>query len=96
MVREGMAGGENRTARQFAAKYTVAAKTGTAQVIETRSDHGAFIAYAPVENPEVAIAVVLENGTSRPATDLAKKILDAYFASKGKGISPTPEGVLLP
>jgi penicillin-binding protein 2 len=98
VVREGMVqAAKTGTARQFAsAKYTVAAKTGTAQVIETRSDHGAFIAYAPVENPEVAIAVVLENGTSRPSTDLAKKILDAYFISKGKGISPTPEGVLLP
>lgn len=97
-VREGMIQtGKTGTARQFAsARYTVAAKTGTAQNLKTRSDHGVFIAYAPAENPEVAISVVLENGTSRPAADLAKVILDAYFASKGKGISPTPEGVLLP
>ncbi|HPU58863.1 MAG TPA: penicillin-binding transpeptidase domain-containing protein, partial [Candidatus Avimonas sp.] len=89
--------GKTGTARQFAsAKYTVAAKTGTAQNLKTRSDHGVFIAYAPAENPEVAIAVLLENGTSKPAANLAKTILDAYFASKGKGISPTPEGVLLP
>jgi penicillin-binding protein 2 len=97
-VREGMIQtAKTGTARQFAsANYSVAAKTGTAQIVKTRSDHGVFIAYAPAENPEVAISVVLENGTSRPSANLAKKILDAYFASKGKGISPTPEGVLLP
>ncbi|MDD3692811.1 MAG: penicillin-binding transpeptidase domain-containing protein [Oscillospiraceae bacterium] len=99
-VREGMikAAKPGGTAgSQFAgAKYTVAAKTGTAQIVTTRSDHGVFIAYAPAENPEVAIAVVLENGTSRPSTALARKVLDAYFESKSKGTAPTPQGELLP
>ncbi len=77
--------------------YTAAGKTGTAQTgIEGRSDHGVFIGYAPYDNPEVAIAVVLENGTSRPSTRLAKTMLDAYFASKEAGVAPTPEGELLP
>ena len=76
--------------------YTVAAKTGTAQNSRSRSDHGTFIAYAPVENPEVAIAVVMENGTSRPASDVARKVLDAYFAAKTQSQSPTVPGQLLP
>ncbi len=77
--------------------YTAAGKTGTAQTgIDGRSDHGVFIGYAPYDNPEVAIAVVLENGTSRPSTRLAKTMLDAYFASKDVGVAPTPEGELLP
>ncbi len=79
------------------APYSVAAKTGTAQPgNDNRSDHGVFIAYAPVEDPEVAIAVVLENGTSRPSTMLARKVLDAYFNSKDEGSAPTPQGELLP
>lgn len=99
-VREGMIkaakpGGTAGT--QFAgAKYSVAAKTGTAQITENRSDHGVFIAYAPADKPEVAIAVVLENGTSRPSTLLARKVLDAYFNTKSKGMAPIPQGELLP
>lgn len=79
------------------ASYTVAAKTGTAQNGNNdRSDHGVFIAYAPVENPEVAISVVMENGTSTPAHQVARQVLDAYFASKSTGTAPTPEQELLP
>lgn len=79
------------------APYTVACKTGTAQTgIAGASDHGTFIAYAPVENPEVAIAVVLENGTSAAASSVAREVLDAYFESKSAGEKPTPEGVLIP
>ena len=61
-----------------------------------RSDHGVFIAYAPAENPEVAISVVMENGTSTPAHQVARQVLDAYFASKSTGTTPTPEQQLLP
>lgn len=79
------------------ASYTVAAKTGTAQNGNgDRSDHGVFIAYAPAENPEVAISVVMENGTSTPAHQVARQVLDAYFASKSTGTAPTPEQQLLP
>ncbi len=79
------------------APYTVAAKTGTAQNGNSdRSDHGVFIAYAPAENPEVAISVVMENGTSGPAHQVARTVLDAYFASKAAGSAPTPEQELLP
>ncbi len=61
------------------ASYTLAAKTGTAQNGSTRSDHGVFIAYAPADQPQVALAVVMENGTSAAATTVARQVLDAYF-----------------
>ena len=99
-VREGMiAVGKTGTAKNaFAnAPYTVACKTGTAQTgVAGASDHGTFIAYAPVENPEVAIAVVLENGTSAAAAAVAREVLDAYFEGKSVGEKPTQEGVLIP
>ena len=75
--------------------YRIAGKTGTAQVVgipqerEDRSnelpeefrDHALFIAFAPVEQPRIAIAVVVENGGSgsRAAAPIARKIMDYYF-----------------
>ncbi len=99
-VRLGMiAVGKTGTAKNsFAdAPYTVACKTGTAQTgVAGASDHGTFIAYAPAEKPEVAIAVVLENGNSASAASVARKVLDAYFEGKEAGEAPTPGGVLIP
>ncbi len=99
-VREGMiaVGKAGGTAASFAnASYTIACKTGTAQTgLVNSSDHGTFIAYAPVENPEVAIAVVMERGTSAASTAVARTVLDAYFAGKETGEAPTDFGVLLP
>ena len=99
-VQAGMvAVGKTGTARaSFAnAPYTVACKTGTAQTgIAGQSDHGTFIAYAPVENPEVAIAVVVENGTSAASAWVARQVLDAYFEGKDVGETLTPESVLIP
>ena len=76
--------------------YTLAAKTGTAQITSSRSDHGTFIAYTPVEKPEIAVAVVMENGTSAGSARVARKVLDAYYNTKTSGSSPVPEGELLP
>lgn len=99
-VRDGMvAVGKTGTARAYFADapYTLASKTGTAQTgISGQSDHGTFIAYAPVENPEVALAVVVENGTSSASAWVARQVLDAYFAGKDVGETITPDGVLLP
>lgn len=100
VVREGMiAVGKTGTARaSFAdAPYTIACKTGTAQTgVQGASDHGTFIAYAPADDPEIAISVVMENGTSAASASVARKVLDAYFAYKDGGEAPTPEGVLIP
>ena len=99
-VQAGMiAVGKTGTARaSFAnAPYTIACKTGTAQTgIQGQSDHGTFIAYAPADNPEIAISVVVENGTSAASAAVARKVLDAYFDNKNAGEEPTPEGELLP
>jgi penicillin-binding protein 2 len=78
--------------------YTVAGKTGTAQVIgiaqdakyreedidERLRDHGLFVAYAPAEAPQLALSVVVENGGggSRAAAPVARKIFDAYFSAE--------------
>ena len=56
----------------------IAAKTGTAQ--NPGSDHTTFICFAPYENPEIAISVVIANGKHGILSkNVAKDILDAYF-----------------
>lgn len=74
----------NGTATRFfyGADYDIAAKTGTAEAGNGGSDHGVFIGYGPVGNPQVAIAVVMENGTSAAACRTARAMLDAWFAEK--------------
>lgn len=59
----------------------IAAKTGTAQTgIDGTSDNGAFVCFAPLDDPEIAIAVYIEKGGhgSTLAT-IAKSMLDIYF-----------------
>ncbi len=71
---------ENGTAYSVFGDYKVkvAAKTGTAE--NSGSDHTTFICYAPFENPEVAIAVVVEHGVSgKFSMNVAKDLLDGYF-----------------
>jgi len=78
--------------------YQIAGKTGTAQVVGIRQgetynaaklkkhqrDHALFIAFAPVENPEVAIGIIVENGEhgSSTAGPIARAIFDSYMALK--------------
>ena len=57
----------------------VAAKTGTAEVYGG-SDNGIFVAYAPYENPEIAVAVIIERGGGGSyCGPVAKAIIDAYL-----------------
>jgi penicillin-binding protein 2 len=76
-------------------KYKIAGKTGTAQVIaikqnekyhakdvaERNRDHAWFIAYAPTDDPTIAISVLVENGGfgAAAAAPIARKVLDAYL-----------------
>ncbi len=78
--------------------YRVAAKTGTAQVFslgqnqkynaaalaERLRDHALFIAFAPAEDPKIAIAVLVENGGhgGAAAAPIARRIFDAYLLGK--------------
>ena len=90
---------EGTGARAFAgAEYASAGKTGTAQVIgikqgekyvegrvhERHRDHALFIAYAPAENPRIALAVVVENSGfgARAAAPIARQVLDYYLLGK--------------
>ena len=58
----------------------VAAKTGTAQVGSKKTDTAVFICYAPYEDPEIAVAVVVEKGAAGKAVaGIARDVLDAYF-----------------
>ena len=59
----------------------IAAKTGTAQTgLNTGSDNGAFICYAPADNPRIAIAIYGEKaGGGKTMSTIAKSILDVYF-----------------
>jgi len=97
--------GARGTARRIGvgAPYHIAGKTGTAQVIgiaqdekydedkvpERLRDHALFIAFAPVEDPRIAVAVVVENGGhgGSTAAPIARTVMDAYLL-KGDG---TPE-----
>jgi penicillin-binding protein 2 len=85
------------TARAIAtsAEYQMAGKTGTAQVFsvgqseryvanqvaERLRDHSWFIAFAPAEAPQIAVAVLVENGGfgASAAAPIARKIMDAYL-----------------
>jgi penicillin-binding protein 2 len=72
----------------------IAGKTGTAQVFSLKNqaydedniadqlkDHSLFIGYAPYDNPQVSIAVIIENGGhgSTVAAPIAKKMIDFYY-----------------
>ncbi|WP_372831265.1 penicillin-binding protein 2 [Pontibacterium sp.] len=92
--------GPRGTARRSAqgAKYRFAGKTGTAQVVgikqdeeydaeklaERLRDHALFVAFAPVENPQIAVAVIVENGGggSTTAAPIARKVMDAYLVGE--------------
>lgn len=76
--------------------YTFAGKTGTAQVVSMRAgyvesrvherhrDHALFIAYAPAENPTIAVAVLAENGGhgGSTAAPIARKVFDYFLLGK--------------
>ena len=81
-------------------KVRFAGKTGTSQVIRRKADdeeeveedevpyqyrdHALFVSFAPVENPQIAVAVVVEHGGhgSSAAAPIAKAMYAAYFADK--------------
>jgi penicillin-binding protein 2 len=79
------------------AKYPFAGKTGTAQVIgmkgqkydedrihERHRDHALFIAYAPADDPRIALAILVENGGhgGSTAAPIARQVVDFYLLGK--------------
>ena len=75
--------------------YSIAGKTGTAQVFGLKQDeeykeeeiskklrdHALFIGFAPVEDPQIAVAVIVENGGhgSSAAAPVVRKVMDQYL-----------------
>ena len=63
---------------------TVGAKTGTAQVSRNSEANAILVAFAPYENPEIALSIVVEKGGSGTlVAAIAAEILDYYFSAKG-------------
>jgi penicillin-binding protein 2 len=92
ILREGMSAvSQTGTASQIFSDYpvAVASKTGTVQS-DNSSNTGVFVCFAPADDPEIAIAVVVEQGISGSTiAEVAKKILDYYF------IENTESGIIL-
>ncbi|MHB1145706.1 MAG: penicillin-binding protein 2 [Thiobacillus sp.] len=102
VVREGMMDvmrpGGTASAAAAGAPYTIAGKTGTAQVVGIKQgaryeasrlsrqyrDHALFIAYAPAENPTIVVAVMVENGGhgGSTAAPIARAVFDYYLTGK--------------
>ena len=62
---------------------SVAAKTGTAQKGESVANDAIFICYAPFDNPEIAMAIVVQKGSAGSnCAVIAQEILEAYFSMK--------------
>lgn len=73
----------------------VASKTGTAETgnEDVSSSNGLFICYAPADNPQVAIAQIVEKGAWGSNTiGIAKSLLDAYFGFSSTGQTDTVKG----
>ncbi len=90
---------EGTSASVFAgAEYVSAGKTGTSQVIAIKQgekyvesrvqerfrDHALFVAYAPAENPTIALAVIVENAGfgAKSAAPIARQVFDYYLLGK--------------
>jgi len=96
--------GTSASAFQGAA-YVAAGKTGTAQVVgikqnekynasrmaEHLRDHALYIAFAPAEDPKIAVALVVENAGfgAQSAAPIARRVFDYWL----QGLYPTPEDI---
>ena len=95
--------GERGTARKVGDQslYRIAGKSGTAQVVaikqgekydrnkvaERHRDHALFVAFAPAENPQIAVSVMVENGESGSgvAAPVVKQVMDAWLLDEKTG-----------
>lgn len=84
LIREGMKNVmDNGSAARIFSGYpiTVGGKTGTAQVYSTRSDNAIMTAFAPYEDPQIAVTCVIEQGYSGTKAGYSiKDVFDYYFA----------------
>lgn len=89
--------------------YRIAGKSGTAQVVAIRQgerydrdklrerhrDHALFVAFAPAENPQIAVAVMVENGESGSgvAAPIARQVMDAWLLDAEGRLKADPGAV---
>ncbi|MEO0420750.1 MAG: penicillin-binding protein 2 [Pseudomonadota bacterium] len=97
LAMQGVVHGQRGSARAMgrSSPYLMAGKSGTAQVFtvaqddeydeeeiaEALRDHAWFVAFAPFEDPQIAVAVIVENGGSgsRVAAPIARTVMDAFL-----------------
>ena len=92
------------------AQYLIAGKSGTAQVVaikqgekydrskvqERHRDHTLFVGFAPANNPQIAVSVMIENGEagSRVASPVVRKVMDAWLLDADGKLKPEYAGPL--
>ena len=76
---------------------TAGAKTGTAQLGNGKKNNGMFVCFAPYDEPEIAVAIAIEQGDAGAAlASTAVEILNAYFSADDIGTAIVGEEQLLP
>lgn len=92
-----MVANEGSAARYFRdLPVEVGAKTGTAQVSRNSEAHAIFVAFAPYENPEIAISIVVEHGGSGTSVaEIAGEIFSYYFSTRDAMDTPAVENTLI-
>lgn len=97
MIRASGQNGYSGTSGAYFGNYpiSVASKTGTPET--TGFPNGTYICYAPADDPQIAVAVVIENGYHGYwGAAVAKAIFDEYFFGKTNDQLPTAADTLLP
>ena len=101
LVEQGMIGVSDTVAGLADYPYTIACKTGSPQRSETDENgkhytNTTMIAYGPVEDPQIALGIVIEYGSAGArAGNLVADIFNAYFFERSNTMTPVPEGQLL-
>ena len=101
-LQEGMREATRRASRGTAASVfndypiRVAAKTGTVQIEGSEINNAVFVCYAPANDPEIAISIVVERGVAGSAImNIARGVFDYYFRTETTVIA-APFGELIP
>ncbi len=79
--------------------YKIAAKSGTAQESTLKPDHATLIAYAPYDNPEVSMSIVVQNGyTSAYSIEIGSEVMKLYYGdyTLEQILAGTADGPALP
>lgn len=87
------------TAASYFSNYgiKIACKTGTVESDVSANTNGVFVCYAPADDPEIAISIVVEKASSGAMLmDIAKDILDYYFYGRVYDVNTTGENIFVP